>query len=260
METLRKTANFVLGKRMVVFQKIRLSSTMSYQTSFAKKVSARQSEININLREFGSSSLLHCTKASDKEMAKSLQREIDDEMESFSKEKSYFDGWEMTKSGADVKITKAFPSDTISVMFNVNNSLADNYDDIEKDEYDGPPMSSRPPFIVEIAKPSGMKMAIECECFSNKEPMDQIDDEMQDDEINAGYEISSVQVYRDERLPTNYVCQALDRPLHDILMDILMERGIDNEFVDELVDFCTNYEQQLYIDFLVKMKSHLTEK
>lgn len=173
MEILRKTANFVLGKRVDVFQKIRLASTMSFQTSFAKKVSARRSNINIK-REFESSSLLHCTKTSDKEMAKSLQREIEEEMESLSKEKSYFDGWEMVKSGADVKITKAFPSETITVMFNVNNSLADNYDDIEKDEYDGPPMSSRPPFVVEIAKPSGMKMAIECECSSYRESMDQI--------------------------------------------------------------------------------------
>lgn len=114
MEILRKTANFVLGKRVDVFQKIRLASTMSFQTSFAKKVSARRSNINIK-REFESSSLLHCTKTSDKEMAKSLQREIEDEMESLSKEKSYFDGWEMVKSGADVKITKAFPDHNCNV-------------------------------------------------------------------------------------------------------------------------------------------------
>lgn len=255
MEILRKMANYVFGKRVIVFQKMRLASSMSFQTSPFKKVSAR-SDINIK-REFGSSSRLHCTKASDKEMAKSLQREIEDELEGLPKEKSYFEGWEMTKSGADVKMTKVYPSETITVMFNINNSLADNYDDIEKDEYDGPPISSRPPFIVEIAKPSGMKMAIECAPY--RESMDKVD-EMQDDEIHVGYEISSVQVYRDERLPTNYVCQALDQTLQDNLMDILVEREMGSEFVEELVDFCTNYEQQLYIDFLMKMKSHLTEK
>lgn len=93
-------------------------------------------------------------------------------MESLLKEKFYFDGWEMIKFGVDVKIIKVFLLEIIFVMFNVNNLLVDNYDDIEKDEYDGLSMFSRLLFIVEIVKSSGMKMVIECECFLNREFMD----------------------------------------------------------------------------------------
>lgn len=93
-------------------------------------------------------------------------------MESLLKEKFYFDGWEMIKFGVDVKIIKVFLLEIIFVMFNVNNLLVDNYDDIEKDEYDGLLMFLRLLFIVEIVKSSGMKMVIECECFLKREFMD----------------------------------------------------------------------------------------
>ena len=47
--------------------------------------------------------------------------------------------------------------------------------------------------------------------------------------------------------------------LYDMLMDMLDERGIDDTFVNNMVDFATSYEHKQYIEFLDKLKSVIKE-
>ena len=47
--------------------------------------------------------------------------------------------------------------------------------------------------------------------------------------------------------------------MYDLLMDMLDERGISNDFVVKLVDFCTSYEHDQYVSFLEKFKAVLKE-
>ena len=42
----------------------------------------------------------------------------------------------------------------------------------------------------------------------------------------------------------------LDECLHDLLIGLLEERGISNEFVEKLSDFSTAYERSLFIALL----------
>ena len=257
MGSMKKTIDVFKSKTLFFKQAVTISSLVN-RNVFAKNVTVR-SDLR---RKFGVCGVLNNVTHADDSMTKGLRKEIESEKKYLQKDKSYFDAWEMTKTGTDVKMTKTFQSETIGVMFNVNNSLVDNdmFDEFEDEEYNGPPMSSRPSFIVEIAKPSGMKMAIGCNVEPNKESFDQIEEMQEREEVNAGFEINSVQVYKDERLPTNYVCQEIDLQLYYILLDVLIERKIDSQFVDELIDFCTNYEHQLYVDFLQEMISHFSEK
>jgi hypothetical protein len=45
-----------------------------------------------------------------------------------------------------------------------------------------------------------------------------------------------------------------------MLMDMLHDRGIGDDFVRDLMEFSTNYEQEKYVDFLEQMKSFVEEK
>ena len=38
--------------------------------------------------------------------------------------------------------------------------------------------------------------------------------------------------------------------LYDMLLNMLEERGIDGQFVDQLIDYSTSYEHKKYLGFL----------
>ncbi|XP_061181538.1 uncharacterized protein LOC133190085 [Saccostrea echinata] len=216
------------------------------------------------MRKFGCSGLSHshvrfgANKQTDEEILTYLEKEIKEEADGDAlSDKFYFTEWKLAKAESEITMTKKLQSETITVIFNVNDSLEDNYDEYENVDLDGPPMSSRPSFVVEIAKPSGIKMMISCECVSDQESLDSFDK----NSTNADQiEITSVQVYKGERLPTNFVCQKFDEMLYEKLLNVLEERNINNQFVSELISYSTVYEHQLYVDFLKKMKRHLSEK
>jgi Mitochondrial glycoprotein. len=48
--------------------------------------------------------------------------------------------------------------------------------------------------------------------------------------------------------------------LYDLLMNLLEERGISNEFVEKLSDFSTAYEHSLYIALLENTKKFVSGK
>jgi len=43
-------------------------------------------------------------------------------------------------------------------------------------------------------------------------------------------------------------------------MNMLEDRGVSNEFVDKLSDFCSDYEHDLYVGFLEKLQNYLSSK
>jgi len=48
--------------------------------------------------------------------------------------------------------------------------------------------------------------------------------------------------------------------LYDLLMNLLEERGISNEFVEKLSDFSTAYEHSMYIALLENTKKFVSGK
>ena len=41
--------------------------------------------------------------------------------------------------------------------------------------------------------------------------------------------------------------------MYDLLMNLLEEKGISNDFVEKLSDLSTSYEHSLYVEFLEKV-------
>lgn len=48
--------------------------------------------------------------------------------------------------------------------------------------------------------------------------------------------------------------------MYDMLLNMLEERGIDGDFVDQLVAFATAYEHGNYVNFLEKLKDFIGSK
>lgn len=48
--------------------------------------------------------------------------------------------------------------------------------------------------------------------------------------------------------------------MYEKLMDMLDERKIDNDFVNELIEFSIGYEYSEYIKFFIKFKFFVDEK
>lgn len=48
--------------------------------------------------------------------------------------------------------------------------------------------------------------------------------------------------------------------LYDMLMKMLEERGVDADFVDHLIEFCTSYEHSKYVDTLEKLRDFIDAK
>jgi len=48
--------------------------------------------------------------------------------------------------------------------------------------------------------------------------------------------------------------------LYDLLMNLLDEKGISNEFAEKLIEFCTAYESSLYINLLNNVQKFTARK
>lgn len=48
--------------------------------------------------------------------------------------------------------------------------------------------------------------------------------------------------------------------MYEMLMDMLHDRGIDDKFIQNLIDYSTNYEQSRYVSMLTDLKSFVEEK
>jgi complement component 1 Q subcomponent-binding protein len=52
-------------------------------------------------------------------------------------------------------------------------------------------------------------------------------------------------------------CSVLDGDLYDLLLQTLDERGIGEDFANNLMEFSTTYEHNLYIELLEKLKNFI---
>lgn len=51
----------------------------------------------------------------------------------------------------------------------------------------------------------------------------------------------------------------MDGHLYDLLMNLLEERGVTNEFAEQLIDLSTSYEHGLYINLLEKLRDFVSK-
>jgi len=155
--------------------------------------------------------------------------------------------------GTMVTLTDRQGDEKVTISFEVNKSV-----NVIQDDMDGG-IVSYPEFQVSITKPSGRTLTFNCNTDAGS-GMEEEEDDLQEE----NFRIESVQAYRAERgldLSTIYEAEAenMDSNLHDMLLDILGEKGIDNEFVDGLIDLSTAVEHKLYVDHLKAMEEFAKE-
>ncbi|XP_052798029.1 complement component 1 Q subcomponent-binding protein, mitochondrial-like isoform X1 [Mya arenaria] len=206
----------------------------------------------------------------DSKLGEFLSEEISREKETVPEVISKVEGWEVETDGAGVILRKKFNDERfadegVKVEFDVNDSVDSGslYDAPPEAEggSEVPPMVSRPPFEVEIKKKSGRTLTFMCEFTAQEPPYEGQNEEGIEDQ----FQIVEVRVDQPSETGTienfySHSSAVMDGNLYEMLMDMLDERGIDDNFINKMVDFATSYEQQQYLNFLQKLRDVIQEK
>jgi len=219
----------------------------------------------------------------DKDLVEYLNEEISYEEES-AKRVQPLKNFNTSMDGTLVTLKRTLKGENIEVVFNCNDSInvdtsdrmgiLENEGDEEEypEDHDFDEILSYPTFTVTITKPSGTSLLFKCNCRPGmSEEDDDMDMDMDDeshDEDGKDTEllrIESVQVYNSESdVDQSKIYEAevenMDGELYSMLLDTLLERGIDGAFVNELIGLSTNVEHQHYLAFLRLLKNFANER
>ncbi|XP_064460158.1 complement component 1 Q subcomponent-binding protein, mitochondrial-like [Ornithodoros turicata] len=197
----------------------------------------------------------------DKELAEFLLEEIDAEKKARKgSQLPKLEGFDVKADGAELTLTKKFNSETVTVRLNVNHSVdaedAENFTPSSDKVPEAGEMKSKPSFNVEIEQ-NGKKLYFSCTFTEGGAPEDQ-----SQDSYNDAFSVAEFAIYEGDWKDAVYTVSGdiMDGYLYDLLMNMLEERGISNEFADQLVEFCTTYEHGLYIELLEKLRAYVTQK
>jgi complement component 1 Q subcomponent-binding protein len=193
----------------------------------------------------------------DKELVQFLTEEIDNEKKSQASPKlPKIEGFDIKTDSSSITLTKKIDNEVVTVNLNVNHTVdaevSDSEIDPNVDKPEAPEMKSKPNFSVEISK-GGKILAFNCSFQQEYEPEVQSDP----DAFNDLFSIDELAVYEGERTDLTYAVagEIMDGYLYDLLMNLLEERGISNQFAEKLMEFSTSYEHKLYIGLLERLKS-----
>ncbi|XP_053130941.1 complement component 1 Q subcomponent-binding protein, mitochondrial [Hemicordylus capensis] len=165
-------------------------------------------------------------------------------------------GWELDIQGTEAKLLRKVAGETITISFNINNSIPPSFDEPQEGEKSGeqePELTSTPNFVVEVTKDDTKQMLV-LDCHYPEEEVGHGDEEESDmfSIQEVSFQPSGDLEWRENSYTLN--TDSLDWALYDHLMDFLADRGVDNTFADELVDLSTALEHQEYIRFLEDLK------
>ncbi|XP_048873054.1 complement component 1 Q subcomponent-binding protein, mitochondrial isoform X2 [Brienomyrus brachyistius] len=199
----------------------------------------------------------------DKAFAEFLSDEIKEEKK-IQKSKSLpamSGGWEVELNGTEAKLIRKTGGETVTVTFNVNNSIPPNFEEEpeegQKPSENEPEIVSTPNFVVEVTKQDA-KHSLVFDCHYPEDETGRGEEE-EDGDIFAIREVSFQPAGDDDWKETSYTLNtdSLDWALYDHLMDFLAERRVDNTFAEELMELSTALEHQEYIKFLEDLKSFI---
>jgi len=209
----------------------------------------------------------HLHTEGDRELSEFLKEEISQEME-LKKKVPKIANFTMRMEGTIVTLNKTQDHETVVVSFDVNKSLimpafneedeAASYEEHghEEAEEGASDLISFPQFTVTITKtPSNKALLFNCSCKTGSDDDDvDIDEDDEDDDEEDMLNIDSVQAYDAQEMDVAKVYEAetdhMDGHLYELLHNTLVERGITDEFVTELIALSTAVEHGHYIAFL----------
>lgn len=165
------------------------------------------------------------------------------------------DGFIVNGDSAEVTLTKKLSEESIIITFNVNHTVdseefGENEQQPEKQEFSE--MRSRPQFEVDLVR-GNTTLGFTCSF---------IQDPPASEEYNDVFGIDEVTLYKGEWNDKVYAVagDVLDGYLYDLLMNLLEEKGVSNEFVQKLSDFSTAYEHSAYINLLEGISKFTVDK
>lgn len=198
----------------------------------------------------------------EKELAEFLVEEIAAErkLQKIKKIPTEVDGYKVKLDGSEVTLIKVNGDETIEINFNINHTV--DTDPVEPDiepTMDKPElgeMKSRPTFEVEIRR-GGKTLGFTCSTVSPSHNQGQ-----QDESYNDLFMIDEVVMYDGEWKDSNYSVsgEVLDGTLYDLFMNLLEDKGINNEFVDKVIEISTAYEHDNYVRMLEDIQRFVTPK
>lgn len=166
------------------------------------------------------------------------------------------DGFEVVIEESELTLTKKFNNEVVEISLNVNHTVdSDNAEEVRPgDEAAGAEMRSRPNFEVDIRKGNQI-LSFSCS-YIRGPPSDSQED------YSDAFLIDEIALYEGEWNDKVYAVAGdiLDGYLYDLFMNLLEERGISNEFVDKLSEYCTDYEHQLYVGLLSRLQTFVGQK
>uniref|UniRef100_A0A1L8E2Y3 Putative complement component 1 n=1 Tax=Nyssomyia neivai TaxID=330878 RepID=A0A1L8E2Y3_9DIPT len=166
------------------------------------------------------------------------------------------EGFKVNVNGSEVELTKQAEKETIKISFSVNHTV-DTEEEAEIDPAMDKPnlaeMKSKPQFEIDIIKGT-QTLSFTCSFLQNQG---------EDAEgYNDIFGIDELVLYDGEWKDDNYAVagDVLDGYLYDLLMNLLEEKGISNEFVDKLCEFSTHFEHSQYINLLERLSKFAVSK
>uniref|UniRef100_A0A8C8SE83 Complement component 1 Q subcomponent-binding protein, mitochondrial n=1 Tax=Pelusios castaneus TaxID=367368 RepID=A0A8C8SE83_9SAUR len=169
-------------------------------------------------------------------------------------------GWAIEVHGAQAKLLRKIAGETITVTFNVNNSIPPTYDEPQeqqKDHEQEAELTSTPNFVVEVTKANPQQTLV----FDCHYPEDELARGGEDEESDiflieeVSFQPSEESDWKDTNFTLN--TQTLDCALYDHFMDFLADRGVDNTFAHELIELSTALEHEEYIKFLENLQGFM---
>ncbi|CEF68094.1 Mitochondrial glycoprotein family-containing protein [Strongyloides ratti] len=158
-------------------------------------------------------------------------------------------GFTLSTNDAEVRLTKMHGSEKIDVIFNVNHSV-----EMGDESSESADPVALPPFTIEITKGDQRF------CFH----MELVETE------NGSFDFSVEEYYvapaakaNNEDVPESVYASSgryIDPKLHDLLfIRYLEERGFDQQFCLDLVQFATHYEHNRYVDLLKRIDNFVSK-
>ena len=202
----------------------------------------------------------------DEEMTQFLTSEIELEKKQQKKSLPTIPGWKITNEGSNVVFEKSFGSEQITVRTNINHSVDQKNlgEDVTEDV--ATEMVCRPEFAVEIKK-NNLTLGINCAFVDTEDIADEqsANPEMSTEDKQAledEFQINEFSLFEGEFKESSYAVSGdvMDGSMYDLMMDLLHERGVDQQFARSLIEYTTVYEHSQYVGLLVKLKDFFSKK
>jgi len=209
--------------------------------------------------------------AGDKELVEFLKDEIhmEKQTQKTSGKLPKIKGFEIVSTdGPNVTLKKTLENESVTIKFNINNSVDDSVLGMETEpqqEQQTPDakMISKPSFSVEINKGGSKTLAIQC-VFPPADEYPPSAEREQGEAYEDLIEIQDVALLNKSQEWNDDVyslsASVMDGNLYDMLMKMLEERGVDADFVDQLIEFSTSYVHLKYVDILENLKDFVDSK